>query len=60
MILEMWKRMQRKQEEMEEGRGMAHNQERKEVRANVGYCRFFFASVYRVPPVLGRQAGLIW
>jgi hypothetical protein len=41
MILEMWKRMQRKQEEMEEGRGMAHNQERKEVRANVGYCSFF-------------------
>lgn len=33
--------MQRKQEEMEEGRGMAHNQERKEVRANVGYCSFF-------------------
>ena len=52
--------MQRKQEEMEEGRGMAHNQERKEVRANVGYCSFFFASVYRVSPVLGRQAGLIW
>ena len=48
MILEMWKRMQRKQEEMEEGRGMAHNQERKEVRANVGYCSFFFLLRYIV------------